>query len=482
MRDVLLTLVMLAGLGSVPLQGAHYGIILWHVFSLMNPHRLAWGFAASLPWGMAIAVVTIGTWMLPNQPKRFVLSRSFVLLLLLMLWVTITTITARNGAMALAYWEQTIKVMVMAAITIPIMAKPQRLRALVWAAAVAIGFYGVKGGLFSLATAGSFRVLGPPDTFIADNNALALALVMTIPLLAYLAMTADRRHVATLLWVSLALTTVAAIFTYSRGGFIGLVACYGLLLLRSRHRVLAGAMVVLLLVLAVPLLPDKYIERIGTIQTYEQDGSAMSRIAMWQMALRIAADSPIVGGGFKVFVDPTAYTAYFPEADVMRDVHSSYFQMLGEHGYVGLLVFLALGLSVLADCVWVRRRTRRRPDLQSERILATMLMISLCGYAASGTFLTLAFYDYLYLEVAMVIILRRVVAERLRQPAGAAPAPVVAARRRRGYWPAPPRPEPEAPAQSISRAGRPSPGSTRFPSGRNRPTAAHCRQQSGADG
>ncbi len=444
MRDVLFTLLMLTGLGAVPLQGAHYGIIIWHVFSLMNPHRLTWGFANTLPWAAAIAVVTIGTWMLPGQPRRFVLSRSFVLLVVLALWVTITTITARNTAMALDYWEQTIKILFMAAVTIPIMARPQRLRALVWAPAVALGFYGVKGGLFALATAGQYRVHGPLQTFIGDNNGMALALVMTIPLLAYLAMTADRRTIRMLLWAALALTTLAAVFTYSRGGFIGLVVCYGLLLLRSRYRILGAAMMAFLLVLAVPLLPERYTARIGTIQTYDQDESAMSRIVMWHMAMRIAADNPIVGGGFKVFVEPTAYTAYFPESDVMRDVHSSYFQMLGEHGFIGLFLFLALGLSVFADCLWVRRRTRRRLDLHSERILADMLMISLCGYAASGTFLTMAFYDYLYLEVAMVVILRHTVAERLRQPVPApdAPAQAAAVRRGRGYWPTPPVAEP----------------------------------------
>ena len=64
-------------------------------------------------------------------------------------------------------------------------------------------------------------------------------------------------------------------------------------------------------------LPQKYIGRIRTIQTYEQDASAMGRINAWYFALNLAKDRPLVGGGFEAFT-PELFERYAPEPEVVH--------------------------------------------------------------------------------------------------------------------------------------------------------------------
>jgi putative inorganic carbon (hco3(-)) transporter len=71
----------------------------------------------------------------------------------------------------------------------------KHIEAFVWVIVISIGFYGFKGGIFTIATGGSGRVWGPPDSYLNGNNEIGLALTMVIPLANYL------RQVSTSRWV-----------------------------------------------------------------------------------------------------------------------------------------------------------------------------------------------------------------------------------------------------------------------------------------
>ena len=108
-------------------------------------------------------------------------------------------------------------------------------------------------------------------------------------------------------------------------------------------------------------LPDQWYDRMQSIGGYDEDASAQGRLTMWKMAVEIARDRPIVGGGFKVFTNPTVYPRYNPTADTVRDVHSIYFETLGEHGVIGFALFLGLGGVTIWQLASIRRRTCRPP-------------------------------------------------------------------------------------------------------------------------
>ncbi len=94
----------------------------------------------------------------------------------------------------------------------------QRLQLMVWVIAVSLGFYGARGGIFTILTGGNYRVWGPPDTFIADNNQLALAMIMTLPLMWYLYLTTVQRWLRLGVLGVAGLTMISVLGTHSRGG------------------------------------------------------------------------------------------------------------------------------------------------------------------------------------------------------------------------------------------------------------------------
>ena len=125
---------------------------------------------------------------------------------------------------------------------------------------------------------------------------------------------------------------------------------------------------------------------------------------------------------------PAVFQAYAPDPSNVRDAHSIYFKVLGEHGWIGLGIFLTLlGLTWL-KCSSVIRLAKKQPDLTWARDLAAMVQVSLVGYLSAGTFLGLSYFDYVYHLIAIVVVLYTFVRPAqapLTAPAhGAAAAPL----------------------------------------------------------
>ena len=191
MRDIFVTLVVF---GSLPLilWQPFYGIIMWTWLGYMNPHRMAWGFSTTMPFAMMVAVTTLVALLVSKESKKIPWTRETVVLLLFVLWMCLTTAFAFNPAVAAEQLDKVLKIQFMTFVTLILLTQRERIHAIVWTVALSLGFYGIKGGIFTLVTAGAFRVQGPPGTFIAGNNELGLALLMTIPLMRYLQLEESR--------------------------------------------------------------------------------------------------------------------------------------------------------------------------------------------------------------------------------------------------------------------------------------------------
>ena len=172
MRDLFITLNIMASF-PVILMRPYVGITMWCWLSYMNPHRLTWGFAYSLPFALAVALLTIVGTVLSKEPKRLPLNAISVLIVMITIWISITTVFAIVPDQAFAKWDRTIKILAMTFMTMVLVTNRERLQALIWIIVLSLGYYGVKGGIFAIVTAGNYRVWGPPLSFIADNNQLA---------------------------------------------------------------------------------------------------------------------------------------------------------------------------------------------------------------------------------------------------------------------------------------------------------------------
>ena len=144
----------------------------------------------------------------------------------------------------------------------------------------------------------------------------------------------------------------------------------------------------------------------STIGTYETDSSAMGRIQAWHFCASIAADR-LTGGGFDIY-NVHNYAAWGPPGWRLPQVaHSIYFSVLGEHGYVGLLLFLWLWWLVLRQAGQLRKVSKDRPELAWVYHLVGMCQVSLAGYLAGGAFLQLAYFDLPYNILVILVVSHR---------------------------------------------------------------------------
>lgn len=403
MRDIALTAFILGTLPFI-LKRPWIGVLMYAWLSLMTPYRFTFGFAYSFPFVQLIAVCTLVALLVSKDQVRFEPSATLVLILMLPLWTCVTTIFAFEQAEATERLIDLLKEFLFVLVTAMVLRTRRQIDWMVWVIVVSIGFYGVKGGAFTILTGGAGRVMGPPGTsYLSDNNAIAVALIMVVPLMYYLRAEAKSHWVRHGLLAAMLLSAMAIIGTYSRGGFLAIGAMLVFLWLKSKQKLLLTVLLVVLVPFALTSMPERWTERMNSISTYEQDSSAMGRINTWWMAFNVANDRPIVGGGFNMYT-PTTFARYAPDPEAVHSAHSVYFQMLGEHGYVGLLIFLSIGISA-----WVvARRTitlsRDRADLSWAAHLARAVQVSLVGYAAGGAFINIAYWDLIYYEIVLVAL------------------------------------------------------------------------------
>ena len=169
-------------------------------------------------------------------------------------------------------------------------------------------------------------------------------------------------------------------------------------------------------VAAIPFLPSTFTDRMNTIKTYDADESASTRLAVWKWTIEYAKANPF-GGGFNAFLGNhirydlktapgTAAAAASPkvEVDKARAYHSAYFEMLGEQGYPGLALWLAINLIGIFRMEIIRRRYRD-PDGEYAWAgpLAAALQSGHIVYLLGAGFIAIAFQPFIYMLIGAQI-------------------------------------------------------------------------------
>ena len=424
LRDLAVTVVIF-GLLPLCLIRPWIGNLTWAWLGYMNPHRLTWGFAYSMPFGLMVMGMTVLGLPFSRDVRGLPRAIEVYLLGALWGWFLLTTMFAYYPADAWVQFSKVSKILVGIFLSLMLLQDERKFRALVWVIAMSIGFFGFKGGIWAIMTGGRDHVLGPPDSFITGNTEIGLALNMTIPLLFYLRRQEPRWWLRRLLLAMALLSMVASLFTHSRGALLGLLVIIPLLFLKSRTKVVVLPLLLIAGLVGPAMMPSNWTEKMETIETYEQDISATQRLTSWWVAYQLAKDSPILGGGFRTF-HMDIYRAYIPDyiyADQEHDAHSIYFQVLAEHGFPGLALFVGLMASTFVSLRYIIRVTRGRPEQEWINDCAKMVEVSLAAYAVSGAFLSMSYFDLFYHLVVITVLLKVFVA---RAGTAATPAPATA--------------------------------------------------------
>lgn len=404
MRDLLILGIVLSVLPFALLH-PRIGVLLWTWISIMNPHRLAFGFAFSAPFGTVAAAVVFLSLFITRDKIRMPWASPVVALLLFVLWMCLTTAFAIDPAGSLTQLEKVLKIQLMTGVALMVLHERRHIELFVWVNVLSIGFYGLKGGIFTLLTGGQHRVWGPDGSFIGDNNTLAVAIIIVIPLINYLRMVATRRAVRLGLLALMVLCGLSALGSQSRGALVAITAMTLFLWHRSNRKIVFGVAIASVASALLAFMPSSWDERMGSIGAYETDESAQSRFGSWGFCIKVANDRPL-GGGFDVY-GTTNYAIYAPAVKGTPVAHSIYFSVLGEHGYVGLGLFLLLWWLTWREAARMRKESAKRSELAWIHALAGMCQVSLIGYLVGGAFLQLAYFDLPYNIMVMVVVARR---------------------------------------------------------------------------
>lgn len=392
MRDAIF--IALTGLLLlIALARPFVGVLVWSWISFMNVHRLVWGAAQTMPWAATAFAATLVGCILAREPRGFRPNALMVLLVLFAVGITLTSFTALGPPEAVwSKWDRTIKILAGLLLTAALLTERWRIHALVWLIVISIGYFGIRGGVFTIITGGGFRVLGPPESVIEDRNHIAVALLFSIPLMNWLRMHSAHHWVRVGLIAVMVLTLFAAIGTQSRGALVAMTAVAGLLWLRTRGKIASGIAIAAAVSAVIAFMPQSWVDRMTTIESFDADASAMGRLRIWEAAFNLAVARPLTGGGFRAVYSQDIVNAFAPGV-AARATHSIYFEVLGEHGF---LVFgLWLGMIALG-LLYTRRiivAARGRPDLTWASDLARMAQVSIAAYLVGGAFLSLAYWD-----------------------------------------------------------------------------------------
>lgn len=400
MRDLLISAIVFGALPFI-FRSPWLGILMFTWLGLMNPHRLAFGFSLNFPFAMIVSLTTLVGLMVSKEPKRMMWTRETRLLLVFILWMCLTTSFAMYPQFAQLQLEKVLKIQLMIFVALILMRSFDRIEALVWISAMSIGFYGFKGGIFTILNGGAYRVQGPQGTFIGGNNEIGLAMAMTVPLLYFMRSRVANPLLKIFMTTWVVLTAFAAIGTQSRGALLGMASMAAFVWLNSRNKLYTTLVLGITGYAIANFMPESWYERMGTIKTHDEDKSAQGRVNAWWTAYNLANDR-LMGGGFECWWPPT-FAMYAPNPDDAREVHSVVFEVLGEHGYIGLAIFTALGLSTWFSAGWAARRARKIPDIAWMSDMLRMVQVSLVAYATAGQFLGLAYFDYYYILIIIVV-------------------------------------------------------------------------------
>jgi len=247
------------------------------------------------------------------------------------------------------------------------------------------------------------RVAGAIKGLFDNSNDLALHLVTVIPIAFVLALE-KRGLIRKVVYLGITLLMISAvIITFSRGGFLGLIAM-ALVLVRKlgrRNRTAALATLVFGVIFFLAVAPATYSGRLATIFDSAADitGSASQRTQVLKRSILVALRYPLFGVGIGNF-----HHKSFQELGT----HNAYTQVAAETGIAAMIAYIIFLVHPLRRLRLIERELFERNENSRFYYLAIGLQASLVGYMVASFFAAVAYQWYIYYLVGYAIALRRI--------------------------------------------------------------------------
>ena len=420
MRD-LMFLSAIAVIIPMALNRTYISIALWAYVSLLDPNSFLYGIGTMVPYAKVAAGVTLISLLLDREKKAFHCDRTTALVLIFLVIAALSQFTALSDAPV--GWEildKLWKIVALNLLVVSFMRTRLRIHLLLLTICLGVGFTAVAEAMKYLLSAGGHKVEGTPSW--GDNNQVALIVLISMPMLAYIREASEAPMLRLGALVGIILSAVCVVATASRGGLVGLLILVLASLATTRHKVRYLAAALVAGVVLIQMAPESWTQRMDTIQSADQDSSFMGRVVAWKLSTLIALDHPLLGGGLHAVQSQTVWSAYVPSLGKLSFIptddpdinphaaHSIYFEVLGDTGILGLLVFLGIIASCVLTGFKIKQAARGRPDLAWAARLASMLQLSLLVFLVTGAALSAAYHDVVFLIFALFSAVRAAIA------------------------------------------------------------------------
>ncbi len=401
MRDFVV-LIFITGCIIAVLKKPWWGVLSLAIFSYLNPHAYAWGFVRSLPvyyvLFLAVAFRTLSAKDKQPIPKDWRIP-TFV-----MLWVYFAFTSTQAYYTDIA-WEKfwfVTKIYIPFYFTLVLINTRYKLDCLIATIGASIGIVAVKGGIFAILSGFSHRVYGPPHTQFYENNAFAVAMLICIPLLLIWQKETLNPWLKKGILLAIPIIYAASLSSWSRGALLTMAGLTLMLIWNSKRKYLAIPMVFVGAFFTKDYLPEEWFGRMNTIETYQEDASAMSRVEAWTDGWNHTLEHPFTGAGFEGWMYVT-----------MRDWHSSYVEMFSEHGFIAFGLWLSLLLGTLINLTFLPKKTQLVEGMEWVTHHCFMLRASLICYMIGTAFLGLSYWDLLYHLIFISVLVNKFALEEL---------------------------------------------------------------------
>lgn len=409
MRDILvISIVAIAAI--MALRRPWIGVMLWTWLSVMNPHRYTWGFAYEAPVALIAALPTLIGLLATKERKSPFQGVPVTLFAILAIWITLSWLFGVDTSGDYAQWKTVIKIYFMSFIALMLLHTKHHIMAFVWVTAGSLAIIGAKGGLFTIMSGGAHHVFGPSGSFIEENNALGLALIVTIPLLYFLHLQATKQNVKQGLLLVILLCAASAFGSQSRGALLAFAAMGAMFWWRSRKKVQTAILITFVILVILPIMPEAWWERMYSIGSYQEDVSAQGRLHAWRVAWEVGKHY-FFGAGMK-YTHQFLFSLYGQGNHTVLAAHSIYFQILGNHGFIGLFIYLGMWIVTYRNAGWLRKNAAAIPEARWAADLGAMIQVALVGFLVGGVFLSLAYFDLPYNMMIIVVLAKKWVENR----------------------------------------------------------------------
>jgi probable O-glycosylation ligase (exosortase A-associated) len=388
---------------------------------IVSPQRLSYYLLSSIPVSLIFFAASFIGWAINDDKTLSKPSPRQILLILLLLLCGFTTLTAAHPDAALEKWDWVWKAMVFAIFMPMALYTRVRIEGILLFMLLCVSSIAVVGGAKTLAGGGGYGTLNlmvANNSGMYESSTISAFAICSIPLILYMSKYSTivpPSIFARLYWYALAFACLLIpIGTQTRTGLLCIVLMAFLELRAAKRRMLYLGIMAAIVAAGIPFLPKSYTERMDTINSYKADASAATRIAVWKWTIDYASRNPLGGGfnayiGNKLEIDMSYKTADGTLVkvigyDVGRSFHNAYFEMLGEQGYPGLLMFLAVHLIGIFRMEVVRRTyAKHEGDNAWVAPLAGALQNAHLIYMLGCSFVGIAFQPFIYFIVAVEI-------------------------------------------------------------------------------